>query len=76
MPAAVFSTPSPLELAAAKMHDPRFTFLDFQNDLCDETLCHAVVGGIPAYIDSDHLSAPFVRTFASAFSAVRALAPQ
>jgi hypothetical protein len=39
-------------------------YLTFKDVFCDGTVCHAVIGGIPAYMDSDHISAPFARTLA------------
>lgn len=62
IPIAPFVSPSPLGVAATKIHNPRFSYLDFQDIMCDN-VCHSVIGGIPAYVDSDHLSASFVRSF-------------
>jgi peptidoglycan/LPS O-acetylase OafA/YrhL len=51
-----------LELAAAQIQHERFYFVDYTDVLCDDR-CHAVVGGIPAYKDSNHLSLAFTRSF-------------
>jgi hypothetical protein len=32
--------------------------------MCDDELCHPVVGGITAYFDHGHLTATFARTLA------------
>jgi peptidoglycan/LPS O-acetylase OafA/YrhL len=56
----------PLESAAARITDPEFTFVDFQDVFCDSRLCHSVVGGIPIYYDDNHMNAPFARSFAPA----------
>lgn len=69
MPAKEMSDPGPLQLAAAQMSDTGFSFLDFQSVFCDELLCHSVIGGIPAYLDASHVSAPFARSFSTAFLA-------
>jgi hypothetical protein len=73
MPAATVNSPGPLASAAAKMHNANFTFVNFQNVFCDTKLCHTVIGGLPAYLDGSHLTAPFARSFASAFMSIRAL---
>jgi hypothetical protein len=73
MPAATVNSPGPLASAAAKMHNANFTFVNFQNVFCDTKLCHSVIGGLPAYLDGNHLTAPFARSFASAFMSIRAL---
>lgn len=51
-----------LERAAAQMQSEDFFFVDYTSVLCDER-CHAVVGGIPAYHDSHHLSIAFTMSF-------------
>ncbi|WP_029348938.1 acyltransferase family protein [Bosea sp. 117] len=48
--------------AAAKIADDRFHFVRMRDVFCDEQKCHAVIGGIPAYMDGDHISAPLVRS--------------
>ena len=73
MPAAAANRPGPLARAAAKMHSASFTFLNYQKVFCGKTTCHSVVGGYPAYMDSDHMSAAFSRTFAPELSQVPAL---
>lgn len=60
----------PLRLAANRIDDPKFTFVDFENVFCDHDVCHSVVGGVPAYIDSDHVTTAFARSLASEFVGV------
>jgi hypothetical protein len=55
---------TPLGRAAALMPPGEIDYLTFKDVFCDGTVCHAVIGGIPAYMDSDHISAPFARTLA------------
>lgn len=50
--------------AASQIHDPRFRFVSFRDVFCDQSACHTVIGGIPAYLDSGHVSAPFARSLA------------
>lgn len=64
---AVTYKPGPLEVAAAQIEHDNFEFVDYTDVFCDENLCHSVVGGIPVYLDSNHLTAPFARSFANAF---------
>ena len=64
MPADIVNSPGPLAQAAAKMHSNSFIFLNYQSVFCDLTYCHSVIGGIPAYLDSDHINAAFSRSFA------------
>jgi peptidoglycan/LPS O-acetylase OafA/YrhL len=55
---------TPLGRAAALMPPGEIDYLTFKDVFCDGAVCHAVIGGIPAYMDSDHISAPFARTLA------------
>lgn len=73
-PASRIAEAGPLKRAAAEIQDPRFEFVDFESDFCDETVCHSIVGGIPAYLDTSHITAPFARTFASRFKSLDILA--
>ncbi|WP_255548454.1 acyltransferase family protein [Cryobacterium sp. MP_M3] len=71
--ADLVGVPGPIMKAAGMMHSGDFTFLDVQPVFCDAVTCHAVIGGIPAYMDSDHLSAAFARSFAPEFLTLPAL---
>ena len=55
---------TPLGRAAALMPAGEVDYLTLKDVFCDGILCHTVIGGIPAYMDSDHISAPFARTLA------------
>ena len=72
-PAAPLTSPGPLEVAYDQFDDPRITFVDFTDAFCDETVCHSVIGGVPAYIDPSHLTRSFARSFAPQFAEIEAL---
>jgi hypothetical protein len=38
--------------------------VDFTNAICDAETCHAVVGGVVVYADSNHLTGTFAETIA------------
>ncbi|WP_181025703.1 SGNH hydrolase domain-containing protein [Rathayibacter rathayi] len=46
-------------LIAARLELP---LIDTTDLFCDESVCHAVVGGVAAYRDDDHITATFART--------------
>jgi hypothetical protein len=73
VPSSSIDSRGPLARAAEKIHNPNFEFLDFHHVFCDASLCHVIIGGIPAYMDSDHLSPPFARSFAGVFARVSSL---
>lgn len=55
---------TPLARAARTIDHPAFRFVSFREVFCDGVRCHAVIGGIPAYMDADHISAPMARSLA------------
>ncbi|WOF22368.1 acyltransferase family protein [Microbacterium betulae] len=55
-----------LQRAAEAIDDPALHFVDYTDVLCDEDVCHAIVGSIPAYQDSNHLSVAFTMSFRDA----------
>ena len=57
--------PSLYAKAAAKIASKDIVVINFEDILCDRTKCYPVVGGIPAYIDRHHVSAPFARSVAA-----------
>jgi peptidoglycan/LPS O-acetylase OafA/YrhL len=57
-------TSTPLGRAAALMPAGEVDYLTFKDVFCDGAFCHTVIGGIPVYMDGDHISAPFARTLA------------
>ena len=66
IPAPAAGGSSILAEAAAQISNPNFFSVDYTPVLCG-TVCHGVVGGIPAYADSNHLSRYFTRSFATDF---------
>lgn len=48
--------------AAAQIDNDKFAMVDYTDVFCDDR-CHAVIGGIPAYRDSNHVSLPLTRSF-------------
>lgn len=63
-PASEVSPQTVLSRAAGLIDQPGLTLLQMRDVFCDEDRCHAVIGGIPAYMDSDHISAPMARSLA------------
>jgi hypothetical protein len=63
----------PLAKAAKQISDPRFHFIDHWDVFCEAKRCSPVVGGIPAYIDSNHLTVPFARSFGRKFISAEAM---
>jgi hypothetical protein len=58
--------PSPYAKAVAKMASHEIVLINLTDILCDKTKCYPVVGGIPVYMDTRHVSAPFARSMAYA----------
>ena len=54
----------PLADAAKRLASPYVHRVDLNKHICTDTTCPAVVGGIIAYADFNHLSATFSRTLA------------
>ena len=67
------ATPGPMQKAAAQIESDKFAFVDYSDVFCDSDQCYAVIGGIPAYMDSHHLTAAFARSFHNDFLADVAL---
>ncbi|HMG85191.1 MAG TPA: acyltransferase family protein [Terracidiphilus sp.] len=59
------SASTPLGRAVALMPAGEVDYLNFKDVFCDGALCHSVIGGIPAYIDTNHITAPFARSLAN-----------
>jgi hypothetical protein len=49
----------------ALMPPGEIDYLNFRDVFCDGVVCHSVIGGIPAYMDMNHLTAPFARSLAA-----------
>ena len=56
---------TPLGRAVALMPPGEIDYLNFKDVFCDGTVCHTVIGGIPAYMDLNHISAPLARSLAA-----------
>jgi peptidoglycan/LPS O-acetylase OafA/YrhL len=55
---------TPLGRGVALMPPGEIDYLNFKDLFCDGAVCHAVIGGIPAYMDMNHITAPFARSLA------------
>ncbi|GAB2466729.1 peptidoglycan/LPS O-acetylase OafA/YrhL [Conyzicola lurida] len=62
VPVESLDTESGLTRAAAMIDNENFSVVDFSDVFCDD-VCYPVVGGIPAYYDSNHLTEAFTRSF-------------
>jgi len=58
-------TSTPLGRAVAMMLPGDVEYLNFKDVFCDGAVCHSVIGGIPAYIDTNHITAPISRSLAA-----------
>jgi len=58
-------TSTPLGRAVALMPPGAIDYVNFKNVFCDGAVCHTVIGGIPAYLDSNHVTSPFARSLAA-----------
>ena len=54
----------PLGLAAAADGSGKVGMLDVTDLLCDDSSCHAVIGGVIVYFDHGHMTATFARSLA------------
>jgi len=54
--------------AAEKIGSPRVAVFDPNRYICDDRLCHAVVGGIPVFIDQNHMLQAFAMTLSGFLS--------
>jgi peptidoglycan/LPS O-acetylase OafA/YrhL len=57
-------TSTPLGRAVALMPPGEVDYVNFKDVFCDGTVCHTVIGGIPAYFDDNHISPAFAATLA------------
>jgi hypothetical protein len=57
----------PMTDAAKSISNPNIQVVDLHSVFCD-TVCHSVVGGVPAYKDGHHLTTPFLQTLAPVFA--------
>jgi hypothetical protein len=54
--------PDPVAHAARAMNSPKIKVLDLSDQFCDEQTCHAVIGGLPVYYDTDHISRSYMHS--------------
>jgi peptidoglycan/LPS O-acetylase OafA/YrhL len=66
----------PLAVAASQIDDPHLHLVDHWDVFCSGTTCSPAVGGIPAYIDVEHLTASFARSFADDLIPAGLIAPR
>jgi peptidoglycan/LPS O-acetylase OafA/YrhL len=57
-------TPDPMLQAAAGLTNPLVRSVDLSRFFCDRTRCHAVIGGVVAWADENHIIGYFARTLA------------
>lgn len=69
--AVVLAKPDPMVVAAERMDGADVAVFDPNDYLCTgDGICHAVVGGIPAFVDHNHLLQAFAMTLALPISEV------
>jgi peptidoglycan/LPS O-acetylase OafA/YrhL len=56
---------TPLGRGVALMPAGEIDYLNLRDVFCDGAVCHSVIGGIPAYMDMNHITAPFARSLAA-----------
>lgn len=61
---SVMAKPDPMVTAARSLSSPMVGVFDPNEYICDEELCHAIVGGIPVFVDHNHLLQAFAMTLA------------
>ena len=54
--------------AAMTSSHPGVTGIDLTDFYCDDARCYAVVGQLPVYFDSDHITKPFAQTLSVALA--------
>ncbi|AKT52682.1 hypothetical protein ADJ73_08570 [Arsenicicoccus sp. oral taxon 190] len=58
-----------LTQAARSTTNPKVRFVDLSDAYCDQRTCYAVAGGIPVYMDQDHVAYSFMQTLAPVIEA-------
>ncbi len=53
---------TPLGRGVALMPPGEIDYVNFKDVFCDGVVCHTVIGGIPVYMDMNHITAPFARS--------------
>jgi peptidoglycan/LPS O-acetylase OafA/YrhL len=60
--------PDPIADAALAMNHPKIDVLDLSDQFCDAQTCHAVIGGLPVYYDTDHVSRSYMHSLVPVLS--------
>lgn len=56
-------------IVAAAKRSPDVTLIDLTANFCDDTLCYAVIGGMPVYYDINHINRSYIELLAPELSA-------
>ncbi|TDP91686.1 peptidoglycan/LPS O-acetylase OafA/YrhL [Leucobacter luti] len=67
-PEAEVLPPDPQIAAIELLGDPRITSVDLSERFCRDGLCSGVIGTLPVFYDTDHVSASYARSLAPALS--------
>lgn len=54
--------PDPVAIGAREMGDPKVKVLDLADQFCDDQTCHAVIGGLQVYFDTDHAARSYMHS--------------
>lgn len=63
-PASEVPESNAMSRGVARMQPGQVTLVPMRDVFCDDDRCHAIIGGIPAYMDENHISAPMARSLA------------
>lgn len=69
-PQAEVPPATPFARAFQQLEPGTAQMISFKDVFCDGMTCHSIIGGIPAYMDADHISAPMARSLAQPLRAV------
>ncbi|MET3705844.1 peptidoglycan/LPS O-acetylase OafA/YrhL [Arthrobacter sp. UYEF6] len=58
----------PIADAARAMSNPKINVLDLSDQFCAEQTCHAVIGGLPVYYDTDHVARSYMHSLVPVLS--------
>lgn len=61
-PRADALVPDPVADAARGMDSPKVKVLDLTDQFCNEESCHAVIGGLQVYYDTDHAARSYIKS--------------
>ncbi|MDQ0825140.1 peptidoglycan/LPS O-acetylase OafA/YrhL [Arthrobacter sp. B2I5] len=52
----------PVADAARAMRNPKIRVIDLSDQFCTDMTCHAVIGGLPVYYDTDHIARSYMHS--------------